>query len=82
MIGLLKKIHLFDNLTEKELEKIQHICVRETHARDTRMFLEGDPGNRCYLITKGACTSASSSRTSARRLSRCSRRETILARWH
>ncbi|MCK9420134.1 MAG: cyclic nucleotide-binding domain-containing protein [Nitrospirae bacterium] len=53
MIELLKKIHLFDTLNERELEKIQNICVRETHARDTTLFVEGDPGNRCYLITKG-----------------------------
>jgi CRP-like cAMP-binding protein len=50
---LLKKIHLFDNLNERELEKIQNICVREKHAKDTILFFEGDPGNRCYLITKG-----------------------------
>jgi len=54
MIDLLKKIHLFDNLTERELEKIQNICVKETHSKDTILFFEGDPGNRCYLITTGA----------------------------
>ncbi len=53
MIELLKKIHLFDNLTERELEKIRDICVQETHAKDTTLFIEGDLGNRCYLITKG-----------------------------
>jgi hypothetical protein len=47
MIELLKKIHLFDNLTERELEKIRDICIKETHAKDTMMFFEGDPGNRC-----------------------------------
>ena len=54
MSELLRKIHLFDNLTERELEKIQNICVSETHAKDTILFFEGDFGNRCYLITKGA----------------------------
>jgi CRP/FNR family transcriptional regulator, cyclic AMP receptor protein len=54
MIDLLKKIHLFDNLTDQELEKIQNICVKETHAKDTILFFEGDPGNRCYLIIRGA----------------------------
>jgi CRP-like cAMP-binding protein len=53
MIELLKKIHLFDNLTRQELEKIQNICVVEKYAKDTILFFEGDPGNRCYLITKG-----------------------------
>jgi CRP/FNR family cyclic AMP-dependent transcriptional regulator len=54
MIELLRKIHLFDNLTETEMEKIRTICVMEKHAKDTAMFIEGDPGNRCYLIIKGA----------------------------
>jgi CRP/FNR family transcriptional regulator, cyclic AMP receptor protein len=53
MLELLKKVHLFENLTESELEKIQKICIRETHAKDTAMFFEGDPGNRCYVITRG-----------------------------
>ncbi len=53
MIELLKKIHLFETLTEQELEKIQKICVREAHAKDTMIFFEGDPGNRCYVIVKG-----------------------------
>jgi signal-transduction protein with cAMP-binding, CBS, and nucleotidyltransferase domain len=71
MSELLRKIHLFDNLTEKELEKIQNICIKETHAKDTMMFFEGDPGNRCYLIIKERCASASSYRTSARRRLQC-----------
>ena len=54
MIELLKKIHLFDSLTERELEKIKNICVMETHAKDTILFHDGDLGNRCYLIIKGA----------------------------
>jgi CRP/FNR family transcriptional regulator, cyclic AMP receptor protein len=54
MSELLKKIHLFDNLTERELEKIQNICAMETHAKDAILFHEGERGNRCYLITKGA----------------------------
>ena len=54
MSELLKKIHLFDSLTERELEKIRNICVSETHAKDAILFREGDLGNRCYLTTKGA----------------------------
>ncbi len=53
MIELLQKIPLFEPLVDNELEKIDHICVRESHAKDTIMFFEGDPGNRCYIITKG-----------------------------
>ena len=53
MIELLKKIPLFESLTEDELEEIEKICIRETHTKDTLMFFEGDPGNRCYVIIKG-----------------------------
>jgi CRP/FNR family transcriptional regulator, cyclic AMP receptor protein len=53
MIELLKKIPLFESLTEDELEEIEKICLRETHTKDTIMFFEGDPGNRCYVIIKG-----------------------------
>jgi len=53
MIDLLKKIPLFTSLTDDELEVIDKISVREAHAKDTIMFFEGDPGNRCYVITKG-----------------------------
>ena len=53
MIDLLKKIPLFTSLTDDELEVIDKISVRETHSKDTIMFFEGDPGNRCYVITKG-----------------------------
>lgn len=53
MIELLKKIHLFENLSQEELEKIEKIAHREAHAKDTVMFFEGDPGNRCYVIVQG-----------------------------
>jgi CRP-like cAMP-binding protein len=53
MLELLKKIPLFENLSEYELEEIDKICIREAHAKDTIIFFEGDPGNRCYVIIKG-----------------------------
>jgi CRP-like cAMP-binding protein len=53
MKDLLKKINLFSSLTDDELEEIEKICVKETFAKDTIMFLEGDPGNKCYVIVKG-----------------------------
>ena len=53
MIALLKKIPLFEGLSEDELEEIDKICIRETYNKDTIMFFEGDPGNRCYIILKG-----------------------------
>lgn len=54
MIDLLRKIHLFENLTEQELEKILKICVKQTYPRDAVIFREGEAGDRCYIITTGA----------------------------
>ncbi len=53
MIELMKKINLFENLTEAELGKIQKICRPETFAKNAVIFKEGDPGDRCYVLTKG-----------------------------
>ncbi len=54
MIELLKKINLFENLSEPELEKILTICVKQTFAKDAVIFKEGDTGDRCYIIISGA----------------------------
>jgi CRP-like cAMP-binding protein len=53
MIEHLKKVHLFENLSLKELEKIERIARTETHAKDAVLFSEGDPGSQCYVIIKG-----------------------------
>jgi CRP/FNR family cyclic AMP-dependent transcriptional regulator len=54
MLELLKKINLFDNLSETELEKILKICMKHSFAKDAVIFKEGEPGDRCYIITTGA----------------------------
>lgn len=54
MLELLKKIHLFENLSESELEKILKICVKQSFAKDAVIFKEGEPGDRCYIITIGS----------------------------
>ena len=53
MLEHLKKVHLFENLSLNELEKIERIARTETHARDAVLFSEGDPGSQCYVIIKG-----------------------------
>ena len=43
MIEFFRKIPLFENLSENELEKIQRIARTETAAQKTVLFKEGDP---------------------------------------
>ena len=54
MIDLLKKIHLFENLTERELEKILTLCLKQTFAKGAVIFKDGEPGDRCYILLSGA----------------------------
>ncbi len=54
MLDLLKKIRLFENLSEPELEKILAVCVKQSFAAGTVIFKDGDAGDRCYIITSGA----------------------------
>ncbi len=53
MLEFLKKVNLFDTLSVNELEKIEKISRIEAFARDAVIFKEGDPGDRCYVITNG-----------------------------
>ena len=53
MLAFLKKVHLFETLSVHELEKIEKISMIEAFAKDSVVFKEGDPGDRCYVITNG-----------------------------
>jgi len=53
MLEFLKKVHLFETLSVKELEKIERISHIEAFAKDTVIFKEGEPGDRCFVITNG-----------------------------
>jgi len=53
MLDFLKKVPLFESLSAPELEKIEKISIMEAFARDAVIFKEGDPGDRCYVITNG-----------------------------
>lgn len=53
MRDLLKKISLFESLTEDELEEVEKICKQERFGKDTVIFKEGMPGDKCYVIING-----------------------------
>ena len=54
MIDVLKKINLFENLSETDLERVLALCIKQAFPKDAVIFREGDPGDRCYIITGGA----------------------------
>jgi len=54
MIDVLKKISLFENLSATDLERVLALCIKQTFPKDAVIFREGDPGDRCYIITSGA----------------------------
>lgn len=53
MKDLLKKINLFETLTDAELAKIERISRPEQFAKDAVIFAEGAEGDRCFVITAG-----------------------------
>jgi len=53
MLEILKKVYLFESLSVHELEKIEKISRMEAFGKDSMIFKEGDPGDRCYVITNG-----------------------------
>ena len=54
-IDLLKRVPLFSELSASELERISQVAVPRSFPRDTRVFHEGDPGDACYIVRRGAC---------------------------
>ncbi len=53
MINLLKRITLFENFTDRDLEKIRKICKGESFRSGEVIFKEGDAGTKFYMILKG-----------------------------
>lgn len=53
MIELFQNVPLFEDLSVADLEKIGKIARNESVKQKTVLFKEGDPGDRCYVITRG-----------------------------
>ena len=52
-INVLKKIYLFQELTNKELEKILQVAKTETFGGNKTIFKEHDNGDKLYILLKG-----------------------------
>jgi CRP/FNR family cyclic AMP-dependent transcriptional regulator len=50
---LLKNVYLFKDLSVTELVDVLKICRKEEIPSEKFIFLEGDLGDKCYIIEKG-----------------------------
>lgn len=50
---LLKNVYLFKDLSMTELVEVLKICRQEEIPKDNFIFLEGDLGDKCYIIEQG-----------------------------
>ncbi|MBM3666315.1 MAG: Crp/Fnr family transcriptional regulator [Actinobacteria bacterium] len=55
MVELLRRVPLFSELSEGDLEQIARVAVPRSFPRQTRVFHEGDPGDACYIVRSGGC---------------------------
>jgi len=53
IFSVLKRIPIFQDLTYKELKRIERILHRRTYKEDEVIFNEGEPGVGMYIIESG-----------------------------
>ena len=53
VIDLLRKVAIFKDLDEDELNQVADVCREETFKSAEYIFREGEHGNRLYLIVEG-----------------------------
>ena len=52
-LSLLKNAQLFTDLDEDELAAVEKICTEHSFKFGQKIFKEGDPGNRLYIVSEG-----------------------------
>lgn len=52
-IQLLRKVSVFDGLSDSQLEKIAGLCREEIHVAGALVFNEGDPAKEVYILREG-----------------------------
>ncbi len=68
MIQWLKKVSLFDNLNDEQLEHIIRIAQRRSFAPGTVLFQEKEPGHIFYVVLSGSIKIYSKSQTGAEKV--------------
>jgi len=52
-INLLKRVPIFSQLNDDELEKIRNLCVTQHYEKDRIILIEEESGNTLFIIQKG-----------------------------
>ncbi|MCB0869934.1 MAG: Crp/Fnr family transcriptional regulator [Solirubrobacterales bacterium] len=52
-VGLLRKVPLFAELDEAELERFSRVAIPRSYPEGTRVFHEGDHSDACYIVKSG-----------------------------
>lgn len=52
-VGILKKVPLFEGLTQGKLQKVADIAKSRSFPGSATIFKEGDPGDAMYVIVEG-----------------------------
>jgi len=53
-VGLLRRVPLFSELEQGELERISRVAVPRSFPAGTRVFHEGDRSDACYIVGSGS----------------------------
>jgi CRP/FNR family cyclic AMP-dependent transcriptional regulator len=52
---LLRGVPLFSELSPEELDQVAGVAIPRSYPSETRVFHEGDPGDACYIVSRGSC---------------------------
>jgi len=52
-IQLLRKVSIFEGLTDSQLERIAEICTEETHPAGSLIMEDAEPAERLYVLREG-----------------------------
>ena len=52
--GLLARVPLFADLSERDLEQLAQVAVPRSYDAGEAVFREGDTGDTCYVVREGS----------------------------